>query len=608
MGSRTFSFTVAPAQVTGLTVSATTSSSVSLSWNAISGATYRVYRNGAQVGTPAGTTYTDSGLASSTSYTYTVAAVVNTVVGAQSASVQGTTSAGDGTNTVMPSVFPLELVSPRAVGTSPIADLTSAQLQIVHNQNDRTANTNFPSAHRVNWAYPGLLYDIQIVAIGGSYPYTYAISNAPAGMGVNPSTGVITWTPSAGTANGTTYTPTVSVTDSEGTTRTSPWTITVTTADWWFLDAAAATNGSGTIDSPFNTFAAVVGSTAVNKRLYIKNGTYTAAGVPEGSIASGTVRTHRAISGGHLPLVMLAYPGHSPVYDCLSQTLNTALQRYGNGVYMEGIRVTNHYNMLLRAYSGHYRQLRRCTLDTITNPTDTANPAGWMNESGGYAEFYYYLSFIDCTFGNFGTQSGRCGAVRMYSNKKYLFHGCTVSGLGDGLGEFKAASPRWEVRACNLSTTDDVIQSGTTGNVLGGNWDAQTPGQPMCGEFRYNYAVLTNSVGNPCVMLYPSASPVAFYRNTIVGTPWANGASATSTDQRFYNNVIINNYSTYPDRIGFTPGNFTPVTSGVTTKPAWITLDANLTGSPSDGIINSGGALQGSYRTQYLGSRGHEIP
>lgn len=111
MESRTFRYVQQPAQVTGLAVSATTSSSVSLSWNAVSGATYRVYRNGSQVGTPAGTTYTDSGLSPSTSYTYTVAAVINTVVGAQSASVLAMTGGGASTYTATHYVAPWQQVA-----------------------------------------------------------------------------------------------------------------------------------------------------------------------------------------------------------------------------------------------------------------------------------------------------------------------------------------------------------------------------------------------------------------------------------------------------------------------------------------------------------------
>jgi poly(hydroxyalkanoate) depolymerase family esterase len=81
---------------TGLAVGTVTSSSVALSWNAVSGAaSYDVYRNGTQVNTAAvtGTSYTDTGLSTGKSYSYTVAAVDGTgKVGAQSASVTATTS------------------------------------------------------------------------------------------------------------------------------------------------------------------------------------------------------------------------------------------------------------------------------------------------------------------------------------------------------------------------------------------------------------------------------------------------------------------------------------------------------------------------------------
>src|SRR5262249_54053195 len=88
--------TVAPSVPTGLTVTGTTTSSVSLSWTAstdnVGVAGYKIYRNGTQVGTATGTTYTDTGLGSSTSYTYTVSAY--DAAGnnsAQSAAVIGTT-------------------------------------------------------------------------------------------------------------------------------------------------------------------------------------------------------------------------------------------------------------------------------------------------------------------------------------------------------------------------------------------------------------------------------------------------------------------------------------------------------------------------------------
>ena len=79
---------------TGLAVTGTTSSTVSLSWTAVTGAaSYHVYRNGGLSGTATGTTYTDTGLAASTSYTYTVAAVSSGgAEGTASAPVTGTTA------------------------------------------------------------------------------------------------------------------------------------------------------------------------------------------------------------------------------------------------------------------------------------------------------------------------------------------------------------------------------------------------------------------------------------------------------------------------------------------------------------------------------------
>ena len=85
----------APAAPTGLTVTGTTTSSVSLRWSAVTGAAgYHVYRNGSRVTSSAvtGTSYTDPGLAPATSYSYEVSAVSATgVEGARSAPVPATT-------------------------------------------------------------------------------------------------------------------------------------------------------------------------------------------------------------------------------------------------------------------------------------------------------------------------------------------------------------------------------------------------------------------------------------------------------------------------------------------------------------------------------------
>jgi chitodextrinase len=93
--------TAPPSVPTGLTATVTSSSQINLTWNASTdnvGVTgYNVFRGGAKIGTSATTSYFDSGLTASTSYTYNVSAfdaAGNT--SAQSASATATTLASSG--------------------------------------------------------------------------------------------------------------------------------------------------------------------------------------------------------------------------------------------------------------------------------------------------------------------------------------------------------------------------------------------------------------------------------------------------------------------------------------------------------------------------------
>ncbi|MFF8317526.1 chitinase [Streptomyces bobili] len=86
-----------PSAPAGLTVSATTSSSVSLAWNAVSGATgYSVYRDGTKVTAVTGTSATVTGLAAATSYSFQVTATNAAGESVKSAAVSGRTAATGG--------------------------------------------------------------------------------------------------------------------------------------------------------------------------------------------------------------------------------------------------------------------------------------------------------------------------------------------------------------------------------------------------------------------------------------------------------------------------------------------------------------------------------
>ena len=81
---------------TALALSSVTDTAASLQWNAPSGSGtttgYRVYRDGTLVGSPTDTTFTDPGLASGQSYSYTVSAVTDGVETAKAGPVVATTT------------------------------------------------------------------------------------------------------------------------------------------------------------------------------------------------------------------------------------------------------------------------------------------------------------------------------------------------------------------------------------------------------------------------------------------------------------------------------------------------------------------------------------
>ncbi|MEU2224670.1 glycoside hydrolase family 18 protein [Streptomyces sp. NPDC018347] len=92
-----------PAAPAGLRTTSVTSSSVGLSWSAVTGATgYAVYRDGTRVQTATGTSATVSGLTAATAYGFQVTAVNDAGESAKSAVVTATTSPGGGGSADLP--------------------------------------------------------------------------------------------------------------------------------------------------------------------------------------------------------------------------------------------------------------------------------------------------------------------------------------------------------------------------------------------------------------------------------------------------------------------------------------------------------------------------
>lgn len=558
-----------------------------------SGFTLGVVTEAVQAGLSANLT----GLSASTQYWFRVKA--RDAAGNESAySASVSASTVSGTNQVEPSVYPLELVSPRQAGTLPSGD----------------SGTNaMPSGHRIFRAYPGIEYNIRAVVIGGSYPYAFSLSGAPSGMTINASTGEITWANPTADA-----TPTITVTDSEGTQRSASWTITVSTSGFLFYSTTGSdSTGTGTLANPYQTLGHARNNTA-NSIVYFRSGTYSMANFPSISLVASVGSGNWGCGWGPgrgSSLQLLAYPGESvtfnhgygvgehPVGTTFTGVMldfePSAYSASSKPIYLDGIVFSNVSNCLIRVTAnGSYHHVRRCTFTQIHTPAGGDNPSGIMWSIG---TLRHYTALQDNT--GFDLDNGQtCGMYKLYSHKKLLIEDDEAYECGAPF-DIKYGCPRFEVRGGWYR--DNVYQEcGISGNQNGAT------GEFCSGEIRYNRVTSRSSSlgvnGGVAIGLnnFSNTEAVDIYRNTVVGKIQIEPAGVDSSGGpfRFRNNIIINDNSTHADRISYlnaTNQALVQLGSGTT---------ANLTGAIGSGIVNeSSDLLLTPAYLQYRGSKGHQI-
>ena len=472
-----------------------------------------------------------------------------------------------------PAVYPLELVSPRAPGTLPASEEGTPPM---------------PSGHRIFKAYPNLEYNIRAVVIGGAYPYVFSLSDAPAGMTIDPRTGVVRWPD----PSGTTVTPTLTVRDAAGTTASAAWTITVTTAGFRFVDSVNGSDANdGTLQSPWASIAKIKLSGVAGEIVYFRTGTYRTTGM---AISGSDTWTRVELNGSVQPVQWLAYPGERPVIDndyVAGVNDGRFIRLSGSAthpVYVDGLEITNTRHMALQFGSGscHYAVFRRLDIHDIANAIDGANSAGIMTlTSPGFPT--WYAAYQDIDF-----HDNAAGGIKQYSHKKVLWEDNQFRSSGGG-PDLKSFTPRFEVRTCHFHDND----GGSGYDGLFGNMAAGT--EPTYGEWRFNrldcgdspqiWAMDVNQDG--------AAGEVSIYRNTVKGTVRVRNVEAASTDGpfHFYKNVIINS-SSAPEHI----------TLEAVADPSRIDAHDNLTGTPSDGIVDANLDLTPNYADR-IGTHGAQI-
>ena len=246
---------------TGLTVTGTTSSSVSLAWTAPSGTVtgYDVYENGTQVTTASGTSVTVTGLSPSTTYTFTVAAYNSLGTGPQSSPVQGTTSCSSGCTPGAPTGLSVTGTTSTTVSlswTAPSGTVTGYYLY----QNGTQVGSSTGTSATVTGLSPSTTYTFTVAAYNssGTGPQSSSVQGttsssggggapgAPTGLTVNATDAtsvILSWTAPSGTVTGYyVYQNGTQVGSSTGTSAT----VTGLSASTTYTFTVAAYNSSGT--------------------------------------------------------------------------------------------------------------------------------------------------------------------------------------------------------------------------------------------------------------------------------------------------------------------------------------------------------------------------
>ena len=504
------------------------------------------------------------------------------------------------TEAALSAVYPLELAFPRASGSAP----AEGQPAIGPN-------------HRMFWAYPGIEYNIRASVLGGAYPYSFSLINAPVGMTINASTGEISW---SSPPTGMTVTPTITVRDAEQSTVSASWTITVDPRRFIFIDSVnghefdAANPGTGTIAKPFkrirdlmegDDYASKRRNTFANKIAYFRVGTYYIDGFIE------NVRTvslgRMAVLDAYKPVAWLAYPGETPVIDgqCFAaipqigarpcnRSAHISFYDTANNTYIDGFRIINMaYHGFRVGGTGHYQVFRRNHFSRL-GPTEPGVNEGWITTmSSGSEAMGSYMTIQDNVF----EDVDRGCFIKLYATQRTLIEDNIMrtsydsTGRNDTEGIAIKGGPLDRITVRH-NVIYDVVQHAIGGNMHGVH----------SAEILFNQVYNINNVGNYRagrstaldINFDGLANNIHVYRNTIVGRVVVRNVDSGGGPFHFLNNVIINNDvggHIYHERVS---------------DPSRIVATENVLGRPSQNIVDEALNLTTAF-SSYLGTHGYQI-
>ncbi len=476
----------------------------------------------------------------------------------------------------------------------PIGMAAVNPLEIANIKPAGTGNPAINPGHRIFRAYPGIEYNIRAAVIGGAYPYVFSLSSAPEGMTINSQTGEITWSNPQASAG-----PIIlKVTDSEGTSVTTSWSITVTTSGFIFVDRSYSGTETGSINQPYNSIQDLLNLNGhASDIVYFRAGTYK---LPTYHSNISTGMGCRLDYGGGKPHMWLAYPGETVTIDMDDHLIEDTSASLNPSYYFDGLTFTNMRDYGFRIASGnHYVTFRRCDFNNLVVTRTT-------NENMGFVFFTqvgngYYNVFQDSKFHDY---HGGAGIGSIYNKHKLLIEDCQIyNQYQDDKIYADALAIKTESTFVTIRHNRVVVSEGT---ILGSAMNGcliRTSNLEVCYNYFWNQGTGTAHTFNN----HSSTGVVYYYRNTCRGVmsfKYLNScldecgrAGRTLLNGPFYisNNVIINNTAdvTYHYTCGDNP-------------EQCLVLSNNLFGTPSMGIIDTNGNLTDKYKS-YLGAQGWQI-
>lgn len=443
--------------------------------------------------------------------------------------------------------------------------------------------SDLPSQHRMFKAYPGLLFNIRAGVVGGAYPYTFSLRNAPSGMGIDSRTGEISWTNPSANA-----TPTLVVRDAEGTEITQTWTIVVSAAPFKFVDASnGSSSGSGTISSPWRTLADVYARGGPNDIVYFRRGTYTTSGIP--TEESGTeLRVDFSQDGtGGKPVMWVAYPGEAPVLDFgYTGSATPRIRLGGHTIYVEGFEATRIYVMGFQVFhnGGRGSIFRKMNMHDLVVGGNGTNSAFIM--TGLVTPLGYGMIVQDSRFYRNG---GTSAALKFYWTDRLLVENSQIYDTSTEALAVKQNNRQFTIRGNTFWNNN--------GSAIGGNMqDANDGGHEHYGEICFNNVRPTSTLAAVRVNQNSDSGAVFVYRNTFQGRVLMQFADSADGPFYFNYNVIVNNDAG-------TPAGSHIYFDGVT-APSRIIIANNLVGYPSNNVVDGSGNLTSGY-LNYVNTHGH---